>query len=182
MPLGTGRTDVYLFPSYALLVAVAVAEVAAMLPPRSGRHRVTTAVLVAAVSVAPRLGTQRYPEDLTRWFASSRTLAARRADRRVPECGLRLRDRDPISDQTPAGCAPADGLGGQGAGPGYVLLEPHREDPEAWAGALDQLSARSPRIWLLGSHFFSGLARAQGDDRARGYRAAGSRAGTARSS
>ena len=33
-PIGTGRTDMYLFPSYALLVAVAVAEIAAMLAPR----------------------------------------------------------------------------------------------------------------------------------------------------
>ena len=39
-------------------------------------------------------------------------------------------------------------------GPNIVVLEPHRKDTEKWDRPLDQLVSRSPRIWLIGSHFF----------------------------
>jgi hypothetical protein len=180
VPLGTGRTDVYLFPSLALLIAVAVAELAAMVPARARTSVALVAVVAFVASVAlaePALdhSTSKtrgpcpdppvegstllrcpYPlEDLgplVRFVESHRRAGDKilvypssgYAYGLATRYGIEKRD-DPLA---------ATGWVVKVNGPDVVILQAHREDPEKWTGPLDRLAARSPRVWLLGSHFF----------------------------
>jgi hypothetical protein len=39
-------------------------------------------------------------------------------------------------------------------GPKVTILQANRETTERWGEPLDRIAARSPRVWLVGSHFF----------------------------
>lgn len=159
-PLGTGRTDIYLYPTYALLVAVAVAELGAL---RRGRWRwrwgmnaVTVAGLVAVALAATPATSIEYPrEDLTplvRHVEQSR----QPGDEIVvyPSAGYAYGIATRYSiEKRPDALAPTD-WAVKVRGPDVVVLRAHRQDPAKWGGPLDQLTARKPRIWLIGSHLF----------------------------
>ncbi len=177
-PIGTGRTDVYLFPSWALLVAVAVAEIAAVMASRgSWATGATVGVVLAALVVValaaspsptkykpcvdpPVVGSTlmrcAYPqEDLTP-LVHQVERERRPGDKVVvyPSAGYAygIATRYPI-EKRPDVLAPTDWVV-KVRGPNLVVLEAHRKDTEKWAGPLDRLTAGSPRIWLIGTHFF----------------------------
>lgn len=154
VPLGTGRTDVYLFPSYALLVAVAVSELVGMLPARG--RAVTATAAVAGFVVVALLASQTvaylYPEDLTPLVHLAER-NRRPGDEIVvyPSAGYAygIATRYPI-EKRPDELAPTDWVV-KVRGPDISVLQAHRDDPEKWATPLDRL-AGSRRIWLIGSH------------------------------
>ena len=158
-PIGTGRTDVYLFPSLALLIAVAVSEIASMLAPR-GRWATAVvgglaigALVVVALVAAPAVAYP--PEDLGPLVHIAE--AARRPGDKIvvyPTAGFAygIATRLPIQKRADV-LSPTDWVV-KVRDPNIVVLEAHRDDPEKWSGPLDQITAGSPRIWLIGSHLF----------------------------
>lgn len=191
-PLGTGRTDVYLLPSYALLVAVAVGELAAIARGR-GRTVVTVgavAVLTGAVVLAtPTPGRDEqchtrivagttlrrcaYPQEDVTPLVQLAERSRRPGDAIVVYSSTGyaygLATRYPITRRT-------DRLASTNwvvdvHGPRITVLRAHRRDPERWARPLDRVAARADRVWVVGSHLFPDWHALQRMMRARGYRA-----------
>ena len=156
VPLGTGRTDIYLFPSYALLVAVAVAEIASLLPRQA--RLVGVATLVGAVGLAlnaTRLTDDAYPrEELT-------PLVHVVEQQRQPgdvvvvysQAGFAygVATRYPI--ETVRDLSSGTGWVVKVNGPNIVVLPARGSNPWLWGPELDRLAAASKRIWVAGSHF-----------------------------
>lgn len=158
VPLGTRRTDIYLYPSYALLIAVAVGEIASLVPRRDWLIGVAT--LAAAVVVVANAASATHPdyprEKLT-------PLVHMVEQRRQPgdlvvvypkaQYAYGLATRYPIATRPD-----------RSAGPGWVveIRGPHivvlRSALTRWARQLDDLTHASPRVWLVGSHL-KGRAR-----------------------
>jgi hypothetical protein len=174
LPLGTGRTDVYLLPTYALLVAVATAEVAAMMRDRAAwvvpAAAITALILAVAVaSPAPRVGRNcgdppvrrselvrcRYPAEdvgpLVRLVERSR----RPGDVIVvyPSTGYAYGVETGYAiARRPDDLAPTQWVVDVRS-PDVSVLQAHREDPEQWGAPLDRIiRGAPPRIWLTGSH------------------------------
>jgi hypothetical protein len=151
-PLGTGRTDIYLFPSYALLIAVAIGELVSLVPGREwviGVAAITAAVLIALNATAA--GTDAYPhENLT-------PLVHMVERRRQPgdavvvypkaQFAYGLATRYQIATRPD----PTSGPGWivQVRGPNVVVLRP---ELVRWERQLARLTHASKRIWLVGSH------------------------------
>lgn len=160
LPIGTERIEVYLYPSYALLVAVAVAELAALV--REWAVVVGAVALLAAFVLAVNatpLTTLAYPrEEMTPLV---RLVEQRRREGDVvvvyPSSAFAygLATRYPI--ETVANDRLATGWAVKVRGPNIVVLPPNREHPQRWGGQLDRLTADGARIWLIGSHLFHGL-------------------------
>jgi hypothetical protein len=158
VPLGTGRTDVYLLPSYALLVAVAVAEFVAMASAR-GRTIAVAVTVVGFIGVAlasSQTVIYAYPEDLTPLVHLAER-HRRPGDAIVvyPSAGYAygIATRYPIERRSDD-LAPTDWVVAV-RGPDISVLQAHRKDPGKWGPPLDRL-AGSPRIWLIGSHIALG--------------------------
>jgi hypothetical protein len=189
VPLGTGRTDVYLLPSYALLVAVAVGELVTLV---RGRARTAVAVgtmvvLVGAVAFAvptpsrdkpchhavlagTTLHRCPYPQENVTPLVHLAEQSRRPGDEIVvySSTGFAygLATRYPITRRS-------DRLSSTNwvvdvQGPGITVLRAHRRDPERWAGPVALIAARGDRVWVVGSHLFPDwnvllkLMRAQG--------------------
>ena len=158
-PIGTGRTDVYLFPGLAFLIAVSVSEIASMVAPRA---RWATAVVgglaiaaLVVVALAAAQSASYPPEDLGPLVHIAE--AARRPGDKIvvyPTAGFAygIATRFPIDKRADA-LSPTNWVVKVGD-PNVVVLEAHRDDPEKWSGPLDQITAGSPRVWLIGSHLF----------------------------
>lgn len=156
-PLGTGRTDIYLLPTYALLVAVAVSEVTSLLASWSRLVGVLAVVcaLGLALNASPAAEGAYPKEDLTPLV-------------RLVE--QRRRPGDPIVVYSSAGYAyglathyeieavpnsgAATGWAVRVRGPGIVVLPAHRTDPEQWTPMLKRLTMHSRRVWVIGSHLY----------------------------
>ena len=187
-PLGTGRTDVYLFPSLALLVAVAVAEVAAMLAPRArwatgaiaGLSVLVLVIVVLAATPTPAvykpcvdppvIGSKFLrcaypPEDLTplvRKVEGARLPGDKIVVYSSAGYSYGLATRHAI-DRVPDALSPTAWVV-KVRDPNIVVLEPHRKDPEKWSRSARpdhrRLTAR------LGDRHapLPGLARVEADD------------------
>ena len=152
VPLGTRRTDIYLFPSYALLIAVAVSELASLVPGRGSL--IGAATIAAAVwMVANAASATAYPypdENLT-------PLVHLVEQRRQPgdavvvypkaQYAYGLATRYPIATRPDRSAGP--GWVVEVHGPGIVVLRPPRA---RWAPQLDDLTYGSKSIWVVGSH------------------------------
>jgi hypothetical protein len=174
-PLGGGRTDIYLFPLFALMIGNGIDETARMLQ----RHPAAVAiagvgcVLAAAAwltastqRVVPRYTLEdtrplvhlversRHPGDLTLIYPS--TNFAYGLYTRFP---IRLVHDDRY--QTSFHVQPRD--------PRTVVLPMARDHPDRYERALQAITA--PRVWLIGSHFTPDWNVIRADLEQRGYRA-----------
>ena len=158
-PIGTGRTDVYLFPGLAFLIAVSVSEIASMVAPRAGGPPpwwVVSRLLRSWWWRSPRHSQRRTrPRISAPWCTSRRRLdGPGTRSWSTPTAGFAygIATRFPIDKRADA-LSPTDWVVKVGD-PNVVVLEAHRDDPEKWSGPLDQITAGSPRVWLIGSHLF----------------------------
>ena len=150
-PLGGGRTDVYLYPAFALLVAVALDQVPSV--PRPAAWAAGAAVTAALVLALP--ATPVYPpEDVgplvaevearmepgevvlvysaTRWaygLYTGEPVAFAKDSTRMPGFALDIRS-DAVH-----------------------VLGPHREEPERYAADVAGAVAGRGRVWLVASHW-----------------------------
>jgi hypothetical protein len=152
-PLGTGRTDVYLYPGLAMAVGLAVDE----LGKRSFRTTaagVATAIVLTAVFFQPALA---YPMRVSRPLLEQLNARARPSDtilvRASDDFALALYGRWPITflrtHDIETGFVPRvdrDHV----AAPGLVTHELPGLDARPWAKAIAEAAASSPRVWLLG--------------------------------
>jgi hypothetical protein len=158
VPIGTGRTDVYLFPSFAFVIAVAVAEVGGFVP---ADRRWLVAVVASAVFVV--IVVAAAPADENTNIHEELTPLVQLAERErlptdeilvYPSAGYAygIATRYPIS-RRPDELAATDWVVHVN-GPRITVLREHRRDPEKWARPLDRITEGAPRIWLLGSHLY----------------------------
>jgi hypothetical protein len=173
VPLGTRRTDIYLFPSYALLIAVAISEIASMVPERDwliGVATIAAAVLIV-LNAAPATAHAYPQENLT-------PLVHMVERRRQPgdavvvypkaQYAYGLATRYPIATRPDPSAGP--GWVVEVRGPNIVVLRPALA---GWAPQLDDLTRASKRIWVVGSHLKGRApdwAALLGMLRGRGYR------------
>lgn len=152
VPLGTRRTDIYLFPSYALLIAVAVTEIASLLPGRDwliGAATIAVAVLIvvnAVTTTAPG-----YPQENLTPLVHMVEQQRRPGDVVVvypkAQYAYGLATRYPIATRFDPSAGP--GWVVDVRGPHIVVLRPALA---RWASQLDDLTHAAHRIWVVGSH------------------------------
>lgn len=150
-PLGGGRTDIHLYPSLALLVALALHVVGSRLPrPAAGTLvAVVAAALVLAVRPLPP-----YPDEDLRPLVAAVEQRARSGDAIAVYSASRwayaLYTSGPVELERDV--TSANGFAVAIADERVEVLGPHRADPRAHAPALDRLAAGHDRIWLISSH------------------------------
>jgi hypothetical protein len=154
-PLGTGRTDTYLYPVLALAVALAVDGI----PARLGRRR-TAAVLggAALLAFAAIFGKIRlsysYPEEDVKPLVAKAESAVRASEGLLvyhdTNFAFALYTTWPIrfvptSTQPMAFQAPVQL-------PNVFTLEPHDKNPQAYAPVIDEMLRAYNVIWVAASH------------------------------
>lgn len=146
-PLGGGRTDTYLYPCLALVVAVALDGL-----PRGVAWPVAVVALVGLVAAAPVPGP--YPPEDLRPLVAELERARRPGDTVLVYSAARwayglYADPPPTIDQAP------DRM------PGFELvladadahfLNPGRERPEVYGAEVPSLVSESRRVWLVAAH------------------------------
>ena len=167
-PLGGGRTDIHLYPSLALLIALGVHLIGTRMS-TVGAWAVPTVVL-ALVAATVRAAPPYPAEDLrplvamveadaraddlilvysaSRWAYALYTSASvdLRRDRNSPN-GFAVDIQDPRVE----------------------VLEPHRQDPDRYGPILDRLAERNTRLWLAASHLGADVPVIERMLRDRGY-------------
>ncbi|HVL04300.1 MAG TPA: hypothetical protein VM386_07680, partial [Acidimicrobiales bacterium] len=170
-PLGGGRTDIHLYPSLALLVALAVHLIGTRMS-TAGAWAVPAVVLAlvaATVRVAPP-----YPAEDLRPLVAAVEADARADDLIVVYSASRWayalytsasvdlrRDRDS-----------PNGFAVDIEDPRVEVLEPQREDPDRYGPILDRLAEGNPRLWLAASHLGADVPVIERMLRDRGYETA----------
>ncbi len=160
-PLGGGRTDLYLYPSLTLLLAVAVHEAADAIARvwSTARAELVAAVLAVAVAVAA-LAVVRPPTPYPRYDV--RPLAASVDQRAAPDdvilvypatmWAYALYTRDAVDIEVEP--SSSWGFAPRFARDRTVVLPPGRDDPSAYAPAVRALAAGDADVvWLLASHW-----------------------------
>lgn len=156
-PLGGGRTDIHLYPSLALLLAVALHVVGARLPgpAAAGVAGVAVGALVLGVRPSPPYPAQDLrplvaaveqragPDDAIAVYSASRWAYALYSGGPVD-----LR-RDTTS---------ANGFAVTIADERVEVLGAHRDDPSAHGPTVERLAEGHDRIWLISSHVSDDLA------------------------
>ena len=154
-PLGTGRTDIYLYPALALVVGLAVEDI----PARASWQR---AIVVLALSgwllVGAAFGDIRksygYPEE------DVRPLVAK-AESIVPPSEALLIYHDTnfafaLYTTWPIRFVPTDtqpmGFQAPVQLPNVFTLEPHDKNPQAYAIVIDRILRSYDVVWLAASH------------------------------
>lgn len=152
-PLGGGRTDIYLYPSLALLLAGGVEALRRSVVPRWSSP---IAALAACGALVVASGpAQPYPQEDVRPLVA--VLEARAADGDAvllypaTVWAYALYTDDEV-DLEP------DPVGAWGFSPRFGDVDTHplppgREDPGAYAPTVGRLGDRAARVWLLASHW-----------------------------
>lgn len=156
-PLGTGRTDIYLYPTLALVIGTGLDQLSRALPRRTGVPMSAAALVVAClVIVACRPVLTPYPaEDLQPLVR--RIERERRADDvtivyPMASFGYGMSTRSPVHIQADDRYAmsffvvPDD--------PHTFVLPMERSTPSRYAPSIDRITSGRERVWLIGSHLW----------------------------
>ena len=169
-PLGGGRTDIHLYPSLALLVALGVHLIGTRMS-TSGAWAVPAVVLVM-VAVTVRAAPP-YPAEDIRPLVAMVEAEARGDDLIVVYSASRWAYALYTSasvDLRPDGDSP-NGFAVDIADPGVEVLEPRREDTDRYGPVLDRLARSTTRLWLAASHMGTDVPVIERMLRDRGYEA-----------
>lgn len=169
-PLGGGRTDIHLYPSLALLVALGVHVIGTRMS-TVGAWAVP-AVVLALVAATVRASPPYPSEDLRPLVAMAEAdaraddlilvySASRWAYALYTSAAVDLRrDRDS-----------PNGFAVHIEDPRVEVLEPHRQDPDRYEPILDRLAEGNTRLWLAASHLGADVPVIERMLRDRGYQA-----------
>ncbi len=156
-PFGTGRTDIYLYPTFALLISAGVDQIVRALPRRMGGPLgLTTAAVAGLLLVGTRPGLPPYLSE------NMRPLVQRVERERTPSdttiiyplasfgyglytrsaVHIRVDNRFPMSFFV----QPDD--------PRTFVLPMERTAPSRYAHAIDMITKNQHRVWLIGAHLW----------------------------
>jgi hypothetical protein len=178
VPLGTGRTDIYLFPSYALLLAIATAEVGTMLSARGvpsfARSLTMMLAIVGVVLVATPIRSDAYPREevasLVRLVERERRPADVVVVYRNAAYAYGLSTRYPVARRPDPGSA--TGWSVKVDSPGVVVLRAAPDRSSRSRDMIGGLIRRAPRVWLIASHLHDDWRHLRWMVRDAGYRRA----------
>lgn len=151
-PFGGGRTDIHLYPSLALLVALGLHQALARLrrPPAAWAATLAALVLVAV----PLRAAPPYPEEDLRPLVEVVESSAGPDDAiavySASRSGHALYTSAPV-DLRPDPSS-ANGFAALVADPRVRVLGPHRDVPSRYEPEVEAVTAGHERIWLLRSH------------------------------
>jgi hypothetical protein len=155
LPLGTGRTDIYLYPSLIALLAVGLDEVVDFLP-SLGRGIVIGVVLVATLVAPLGLSPTRYlPQDV-------RSLTADLSDHRVvgdaivlyPPTGFAFALYSGLPARVVSSTDVGIGWTVQFVDPDVTVLPHRRSDPASYEPVIADAVQGHDRAWLIASHIY----------------------------
>ena len=153
VPLGTGRTDIYLYPCLIVLLAVALDAFVAVLP-SVGQRIVLGLVLVATLLAPLALKPTRYfPQDV-------RSLIADLSERRVDGDAIVLypptRYAFALYSGLPVRLVPstevAVGWTVEFGDPDVTVLPSRRDDPASYEPVIADAAEGHDRVWFFASH------------------------------
>jgi hypothetical protein len=152
-PIGTGRTDIYLYPTLLIVVAVAFDIVARLLP--RPLRAISFAVVLIAVALAPlRLPLPEYVQQDIRPLVEELEAQRRPGDATLVysfgSFAFALYTSSPV-DLVPSSDY-ATGWAIEVRDPDVVVLPPHRLDPAEYEPVVTEAIEGRDRVWLIASH------------------------------
>ncbi len=173
VPLGTGRTDIYLYPTLALLVATGLDELIRAFP-RSVAAPTALAILIVAalLLVSARPGLPPYPSEDIQPLVQRVERERRAGDVTIiypmASFGYALHTRSAVRIRLDDRYAMS--FFAEPVEPRTFVLPMERKSPARYARSLDMMTRGQQRIWLVGAHFWPDWQVIQRILAARGFR------------
>ena len=157
VPLGTGRTDIYLYPALALLIATGIDVLIRAAPRRFAASTALAIMVVAAIAlVSARFTLPAYPAEDVKPLVQLVERERRADDRTIvypmASFGYSLYTRSAIRLRVDDRFAMS--FFAEPSEPRTFVLPMERKTPSRYGPPLDAITRGQHRVWLIGAHLW----------------------------